>query len=188
MIAVALIVIEVVTWSRGIPVEEDLHVFERRDRDALAPDLAQTHRVVRVVPHQGRHVEGGGEPGLPVVEEIVESAVRVFGSAESGEHPHGPCLAAVHVAVDPPREGIGSRLLILDSRIAGHVIPRVEEAKGNSREGSGITGRGVPVPAEGRFSRLGVRGGVAAGGCGIGASGLVHSVLLQRGRDRSRPD
>ncbi len=57
--AVQLMVIDVRDPAEGDAVEEPLHVGERRDRHALAADLAARLRVVGVVPHQGRHVEGG---------------------------------------------------------------------------------------------------------------------------------
>ena len=53
----ALIVIETQTSPRSIPCEQRLHVVERVDRDALAPDLAERARMVGVVAHQRRHVE-----------------------------------------------------------------------------------------------------------------------------------
>ena len=55
------------------PAEERLHVGERVDRHALAPDLAERARVVRVVAHQRRHVERSREAGLPVLEEVAEA-------------------------------------------------------------------------------------------------------------------
>ncbi len=83
--------------------EELLHVRERVDGDALAPDLAERLRVVGVVAHQGRHVEGGREPGLAVLEEVAEAHVRLLGRAEAGELAHRPELPAVHRGVDPAR-------------------------------------------------------------------------------------
>ena len=44
-----------------MPVEQRLHVVERVDRDPLAADLALGERVVGVVAHQARHVEGRRE-------------------------------------------------------------------------------------------------------------------------------
>ena len=76
--------------------EERLHVVERVDRDALAADLAERARVVRVVAHQGRHVERGREAGLPVVEQVAEALVGLLGGAEAGELAHRPQPAPVH--------------------------------------------------------------------------------------------
>ena len=80
-------------------VEELLHVVEGVDRDPLAPDLAEAAGVVGVVAHQGRHVEGGREPGLAVVEQVVEALVGLLGGAEAGELAHRPEPAPVHRGV-----------------------------------------------------------------------------------------
>jgi len=84
-------------------VEEDLHVPQRVDGDALAADLARAHRVVRVDPHKRRHVEGRRQPGLALVDEVVEPLVGLLGGAEPGELPHRPGAAAVHRRVDAAR-------------------------------------------------------------------------------------
>ena len=89
--------------------EERLHVVERVDRDALAPDLAERARVIGVVAHQRGHVEGGGEPGLAVVEQVVKALVGLLAGAEAGELAHRPQPAPVHRAVDPAREGVLAR-------------------------------------------------------------------------------
>ena len=73
-------------------------------RHALAADLAQGARVVGVVPHQRRHVERRGQPGLAVVEQVAEALVRLLGGAEAGELAHRPQPAAVHRRVDAARE------------------------------------------------------------------------------------
>ena len=86
----ALIVIDTVTSPRSMPGEQRLHVVERVDRDALAADLAQRSRVVGVVAHQRRHVEGGRQPGLAVVEQVAEALVGLLGGAEAGELAHRP--------------------------------------------------------------------------------------------------
>ena len=87
-------------------VEERLHVGERVDRHALAPDLAQRAGVVGVVAHERRHVEGGREPRLPVVEQVVEALVRLLRGAEARELAHRPQPAAVHRRVHPAREWV----------------------------------------------------------------------------------
>ena len=86
------------------PAEERLHVRERVDGNALAADLAERARVVGVETHQRRHVEGGREPCLPVLEQIAEPLVRLRRRAEAGELPHRPEPASVHRGVDPARE------------------------------------------------------------------------------------
>jgi len=72
------------------PGEELLHVLEGVDRHTLAPHLAERLRMVRVVAHEGRHVEGGREAGLPVAEQVAEASVRLLGGTEAGELPHRP--------------------------------------------------------------------------------------------------
>src|SRR4029079_1114872 len=84
--------------------------LERVDRDALAPDLAQRPRMIRVVAHQRGHVECRREPGLTVVEEVAEALVRLLGRAEAGELAHRPELPAVHRRVDASREWIDARV------------------------------------------------------------------------------
>src|SRR5207302_545770 len=86
--------------------EEGLHVGERVDRDALAPDLAERARMVGVVAHERGHVEGGREAGLAVLQEVVEALVRLLGGAEARELAHRPQLAAVHRRIDPAGERI----------------------------------------------------------------------------------
>ena len=57
MIAVALIVIDVVTVPERQAVEQRRHVLDRVDRDADASDFAGGERVVRVVAHLRGQVE-----------------------------------------------------------------------------------------------------------------------------------
>src|SRR5581483_1723248 len=108
------------------PVEERLHVRERVDRHALAPDLAERARMVRVVAHQGRHVERGREAGLAVLEEVAEPRVRLLRRAEAGELPHRPEPAAVHRRVDAAREGIRPRPAEVAFVVELDVLRRVE--------------------------------------------------------------
>ena len=63
MAAVALIVIEVETRSRGMPSKQHLHVLEAVDGDAHPAHLAHGVGVVRVVADLGGQVEGHGEAG-----------------------------------------------------------------------------------------------------------------------------
>ena len=86
------------------PLEQRRHVLERVDRHALAPDLALRPRVVRVVPHQRRHVECRRQPGLPVLEQVPEPRVRLGRRPESRELPHRPGPPAVHRLVHATRE------------------------------------------------------------------------------------
>ena len=103
------------------PLEEALHVVEHVDGDALAADLAERHRVVGVVAHERRHVERGRQPGLPVVEQVVEALVGLLRGAEARELPHRPQPPAVHRLVDAAGvgelagspDGVGRREVLL---------------------------------------------------------------------------
>ncbi len=114
------------------PGEERLHVGERVDRHALATDLAERARVVGVVAHQRRHVEGRREARLPVLEEVAEALVRLLGGAEAGELAHRPELPAVHRRVDAARERIDARVaevaVVVDVDVLGRVERLVREA------------------------------------------------------------
>src|SRR5690606_4532993 len=81
------------------PGEEGLHVGQARDGDAALPYLAQRARVVGVVTHERGEVEGDAEARLPVLEEVVVSAVRLLGSAEAGELAHRPEPRPIHRGV-----------------------------------------------------------------------------------------
>ena len=96
-------------------VEDARHVVGRGDRDAPAADLALGQRVVRVVAHQGRHVEGDRETGLPLLEQVAEARVGVLGRAEAGEHPHRPAARPVHLRV----QAAGVRVLARGRRPVG---------------------------------------------------------------------
>ena len=75
----ALIVIEVVTLSSGIPANSVDHVVEGVDRHPLDADLAERAGVVGVEAHESRHVERGREAGLAVVEQVAEALVGLGG-------------------------------------------------------------------------------------------------------------
>ena len=91
------------------PVEEQLHVGERVDRDAGAADLARGALVVGVVAELRRQVEGDREPGLPAVEQVAEALVRLLRRGEARVLAHRPRPAAVHVGVGAARERVLAR-------------------------------------------------------------------------------
>ena len=78
-----LIVIEVVTWSSGMPSSRTLHVGQGRDRHAALAELADGLRRVGVVAVQGRHVEGDREAGLALREQVLEARVGLLGACRS---------------------------------------------------------------------------------------------------------
>ena len=99
-------------------VEQRLHVGERVDGDAFAPDFAFAHRMVAVVAHQRRHIEIGREPGLPLRDQELEALVGVLAGAEARDLAHGPGAAAIHGRVGAARERIAAgQPDILDRRL-----------------------------------------------------------------------
>ncbi len=97
----ALIVIEVVTLSSGRSLQQEPHVVEGVDGDADLAHLALGARVVGVVPHLGREVEGARQAGLTGAQEELEPLVGGLGRPKPGVLAHGPQPAAVHVGMDP---------------------------------------------------------------------------------------
>ena len=87
-------------------VEEPLHVFDGVDGDADLADFADGQRVVGVVADLRGQIEGDGEPGGAVGEQIFVAAVGFFGVAHAGVLAHGPEAAAVHGGLDAAGVGI----------------------------------------------------------------------------------
>ncbi len=135
--AVALMVIEVETRSSGMPVQQQAHVVQGVDRH---PDLAhftRRHRMVGVVTHLGGEIEGHREPGLSVLEEVLEPAVGLGGVAEAGVLPHGPHAAPVHGGVDAASERRLARFAEIGSRDRSRGDPRDRRSSsGNPRAAS----------------------------------------------------
>ena len=105
------------------PVEEQLHVRERVDRDAGPPHLALGARVVGVVAELRRQVERDREAGLPPLEEVAEARVRLLGRGEARVLADRPRPPAVHVLVRTARERELARELELQVR---SVLVRVD--------------------------------------------------------------
>ena len=74
----ALIVIDTVTSSSGIPANSVSMSATVSTATPSRPDLAQRARVVGVVAHQRGHVERGRETGLAVLEQVVEALVGLL--------------------------------------------------------------------------------------------------------------
>ena len=116
--------------------EQRLHVVERVDGHALAADLAQRPRMVGVVAHQRRHVEGRRQAGLPLVEQVAEALVGLLGRPEARELAHRPEAPAVHRRVDAARERIAAGQP--DLALVGHVglgVERLDLDAAQRREG-----------------------------------------------------
>ncbi len=97
-------VIEVVTLSSGMPSKRISKSSSEETATPSLPTSPRRHRVVGVVAHQRGHIEGGGEPGHALLEEVLEALVGVRRRAEAGELPHRPEPAAVHRRLDAAGE------------------------------------------------------------------------------------
>ena len=135
------------------PVEEDLHVLDRRHRHALAADLATRARVVGVEAHQRGHVEGGREPVLTLAKQEVEAVVGVLRRAESGELAHCPAPAAVHRRIGAAQEREDSGR----ARVAARVLRSVDrfewQTAGSRARILRVGHRRLQAPGDGRVSR-----------------------------------
>ena len=107
------------------PVEQQLHVGDRVDRDPRAADLALGHRVVRVVAELGRQVEGDRQPRLPAREQVAVALVRLLGRGEAGVLADRPRPTAVHVRIRPAREREDAGRLRLDRGRVGGPVQRL---------------------------------------------------------------
>ena len=87
-------------------LEQDLHVGGGVDGDTAVADLAERARVVGVAAHQGRHVEGDGEPAAAGGEDHLVALVGLLGVAEAGELADGPGAPAVAGRVQTAGEGV----------------------------------------------------------------------------------
>ncbi len=87
-------------------VEHPAHVVDRVDGHAGAAHLAHAERVVRVAAELRGQVERHRQPGRAVLDQVVEALVRLLGARVAGVLAHRPLAAAVHVRVDPAREGV----------------------------------------------------------------------------------
>ena len=83
--------------------EEPREILERADGHADLPDLARNARIVGVVSHLRREVEGDRQASLAVLEEVAVARVRLLGGTEPRVLAHGPKTPAVHRRLDPAR-------------------------------------------------------------------------------------
>ena len=91
---------------QGNPIEKGLHVHQAADGDANLSYLALGQRVVRVVADLRRQVEGDREAGLPLVQKVSVSPVRLAGTGVAGILAHGPHPALVHVGLHATSVGV----------------------------------------------------------------------------------
>ena len=129
-------------------VEERPHVLDAVDRYADPTDFAAGGRSVRVVADLGGQVEGDGEAGRALFQEIAVAAVRLRGAGVAGVLAHGPQPLAVHVLVEPAGEGE------LAGRVRSAVLPR-EVIRREERRKIDTRARGaVPGHGKGAYRRL----------------------------------
>ena len=71
-------------------VEKRLHVRERTDGHAAFAHLSERQLMIGVVAHQRRQIEGHGEPGLPLRQQVAETRIGILGRAEARKLAHRP--------------------------------------------------------------------------------------------------
>ncbi len=106
------------------PVEQDLHVLDRVDRDAGLADVALDARVITVVAAVGREVERDRESHLPGREVLAVEGVRLLGGREAGVLPDRPRPVRVHRRPHTPDERLE----------AGQAADRLEPLEVGRRE------------------------------------------------------
>ena len=100
-------------------VEELGHVLDAVDRDADSSDFSLGQRMVRVVAHLGRQVEGDAEAGDALCEKVPIPPVGFRRRPEPRVLPHRPEAAAVHRGLDAAGEGERAGKPQLGVRIPG---------------------------------------------------------------------
>ena len=125
MIAVALMVIDVDTRSSGMPSNSAAMSSIESIATPTRADLAGGERVVGVVAHLRRQIEGDAQAADALREQIAVARVRLRGRAEPGVLPHRPQPAAVHRRLDAAGERKLARQAELRVRIpAGQIAGR----------------------------------------------------------------
>ena len=130
----------VLTSSSGMPLEQRLHVLDRADGHANAPDLTLGHRIVGVVAHLCRQVERDRQSRLSLPEQVAEPRVGLGRGPESRVLPHRPEAAAIHRRLDAARERklAGQTQRVVRSPVGGvvrtgHVVRDVDSVYRQSR-------------------------------------------------------
>src|SRR5690606_14899916 len=114
------------------------------DGDADLPDFTGGHRTVGVVAALGGQVEGHGEAGLTLVQQVAIARVGLFGAAEAAVLAHGPEAAAVHGGLDAAGEWVFAREAEVGGRVeAGEVVLGVNGLDGHF---AGRLERLLPLP------------------------------------------
>ena len=98
-------VMEVLTRPKRYAVKEGFHVFQATDWDPHLANFSLGQRMVGIVADLGGQVEGHGEAGLALLQQVAVPLVRVGGGPVTGILAHGPDAAAVGVGLHSPGEG-----------------------------------------------------------------------------------
>ena len=134
-------------------VEQDVHVLDRGDRDARAPDLAARQRVVGVAAHLRGQVERDRQARLPRGQQELVAPVGLLGGAEAGVLAHRPRLPAVHGGVNAARERKRAGLAQVARRVerglarrqAVRVVDRRQRDAGRGFEGVARVAHAVAI-------------------------------------------
>jgi len=99
-------------------VEEPLHVLDGIDSDSHFSYLAQGHGVIGIHADLCRQIEGNGEAGGAVREQIFVAPVGLFGVAHARVLAHGPEAPAIHGGLHPARvrefSGVGEIAIVIE--------------------------------------------------------------------------
>ena len=104
MIAVALIVIDVDTWSSGMPSNSAAMSSIESMATPTRPTSPRAERMIGVVADLRRQIERDAQAHDALVEQVAVAAVRLGGRAETGVLPHRPRPAAIHRRLDAAGE------------------------------------------------------------------------------------
>ena len=112
-------------------VEQRRHVFDRVDRDADPAHFAGGERMVRVVSHLRRQIEGDAQAVDALREQIPITLVRFGRRGEAGVLAHRPQASAIHRRLD----AAGERKLAREADVGGGAAPRevLRRAHGRGR-------------------------------------------------------
>ena len=127
--------------QRNLP-EKDLHVRERVDGHPTLADFSPAQGVIGIPAHEGRHVEGSAESGLPLGQKVTKPLVGFLRGSHSSEHAHGPKPTPVHVGLNSS----GVRVLAREPDFLPEVVP-LDVQRGVKRLNLHAGNRREPFPA-----------------------------------------
>ena len=130
----ALMVIDVETWSRGMPAKSSrMSSIESMATPTLPTSPGRDWRI-GVVAHLGRQVKGNRKTRSPVCDQLAIAGIGLRGGAEARVLAHGPRPGGVHRRVDAPRVGIVAGLTERKIRIEfGEILRPVDGLEWRSR-------------------------------------------------------